>query len=181
MIDRKLVLMSGFPGSGKSTLGAALAEGLGFALISKDAMLMTLYAAFEFPPGDAAASSRTGAAAWAVFWQQARLTPRAVLDTNMQWANQPQREALRALEGAVVEVYCDCPPEVAQQRYADRATVGHAAQRYTRLDEERLALYDRPVGIGELVRVDTNGPVDIGRLVADLGARLGVGRAAPSR
>jgi hypothetical protein len=45
-MDSKFVLMSGYPGAGKS----------------KDAILTTLYAAFEFGPGDAAAPLRTGRA-----------------------------------------------------------------------------------------------------------------------
>ncbi len=110
MERRVAVLMSGYPASGKSTLAAALAERLGFTLIAKDLLLMTLYTAFQFAPGDAAWSLRTGAVARATFWLQARLSPRAVLDTNIQWANQQQLDDLRSLDGTLIEVRCDCPP-----------------------------------------------------------------------
>src|SRR5271156_1368106 len=99
--------MSGYPGSGKSTLAASLAEALCFALLSKDAMLMTSYSSFEFGPGDAAASLRTGRAAWAVFWLQARCCPEAVLDTNIQWNNAQQLDDLRSLGSRLVEVRCN--------------------------------------------------------------------------
>jgi predicted kinase len=158
---RKFVLMSGYPGSGKSTLAAGLAASLGFALLSKDALLMTLYAAFEFGPGDAAASLRTGRAAWAVFWHQARNSPEAVLDTNIQWNNEQQLDQLRSLDGRLVEVRCDCPPEVARERYAARAQAGHPAQRYTELDQERMVAYGQPIGLSPLISVDSSGPVDV--------------------
>ena len=170
--DCKRILMSGYPGSGKSTLGAALANSLGFTLISKDVMLMTLYTAFRFGPDDAAASLRTGAASWAVFWMQARLSPEAVLDTNVQWANQHQRDELLGLGGTLLEVRCECPPELAKKRYADRAKVGHAAQRFTVLDDDRLSAYGQAIGIGDLISVDTSGPVDLDKLVAEVRARL---------
>ena len=109
-METQRVIMSGYPGSGKSTLAAALADRLGFTLISKDLLLLTLYEAFQFGPGDAAASLRTGGAAWAAFWLQARLSPRAVLDTNIQWADARQRQDLESLGGTLVEVRCDCPP-----------------------------------------------------------------------
>jgi len=165
-MDRRIVVMSGYPGSGKSTLAVALAERLGFALLSKDAVLATLYTAFQFKPGDGDASLRTGAAAWAVFWMQARCSPQAVLDTNIQWANQQQLDALRALGGTLVEVRCDCPADLAKARFAERARLGHAAQRFMVLDDERLAAYARPLGVGALIEVDTAGAVDIDR-VAD--------------
>lgn len=160
-MERKCVLLSGYPGSGKSTLAASLAATLGFALLSKDAILMTLYAAFEFGPGDAAASLRTGRAAWAVFWHQARNSPEVVLDTNIQWNSSQQLDALRSLGGRLAEVRCECSPEVARQRYAARAAAGHPAQRYTELDEKRLLAYAKPIGLGPLISVDSSGPVDV--------------------
>jgi predicted kinase len=157
----KRVVMSGYPGSGKSTLAAALAEHLGFCLISKDTMLMTLYDAYRFEAGDAAASLRTGAAAWAVFWMQAAASPRAVLDSNIKPSDPSEMAALRSLDGHLVEVRCECPPELARARFAARAKIGHPAQRHTELDDQRLALYARPIGLGKLITVDTSAPVDV--------------------
>jgi predicted kinase len=158
-MHRGVIVMSGYPGSGKSTLAARLAEHLGFALLSKDALLMTLYEAFQFGPGDAAASVRTGAAAWAVFWRQAALCPQVVLDANIEWANEQQLDLLRALGPGLIEVHCACPLELAMSRYAERARLGHAAQRYLTLDEARAGKYARPLNVGRLVEVDTSVPV----------------------
>jgi predicted kinase len=171
--QRKLVLMSGYPGSGKSTLARQLAERLGYALICKDALLMTIYGALEFGPGDAAASLRTGAAAWAVFWQMAAECPQAVLDTNIQAGNPQQIQQLRGLGARIVEVRCVCPPEVAIARYAERAKIGHAAQRYVTLDADRLAAYAGPIGVGELLEVDTGGEVDADQVAEQVRRLLG--------
>ena len=170
----KRIVMSGFPGSGKSTLAAALADRLGFCLISKDAMLMTLYAAFGFGAGDGAASMRTGAAAWAVFWMQARSSPRAVLDTNIQPSDRRQMDALRSLGETLLEVRCECPAELAKARYAARAKIGHPAQRHTTLDDKRLALYAQPIGVGGIIIVDTSLPVDLDSVAAQVRQKLGL-------
>lgn len=158
-MNRAVIVMSGYPASGKSTLAAQLAERLGYALVAKDALLVTLYEAFQFGSADAAASLRTGAAAWAVFWRQAALCPQVVLDANIEWANAQQLAQLRALGPGLVEVHCACPLELARSRYALRAQLGHPAQRYVTLDEARAAKYARVLGVGELVEVDTSGPV----------------------
>lgn len=170
----KRVVMSGYPGSGKSTLAGALADHLGLCLISKDAILATMYTALQFGAGDAAASLRTGAAAWAVFWMQARMAPQAVLDTNIQASDAGQREALRSLAGRLVEVRCECPPDLAKARFAARARIGHPAQRHLDLDDERLARYARPIGIGDIIAVDTTGPVDVGRVGELVRLKLGL-------
>jgi len=167
-MEKTRVIMSGYPGSGKSTLAAALADQLGFTLISKDLLLLTLYEAFQFGPGDPVSSLRTGAAAWAAFWLQARLSPRAILDTNIQWADRRQREDLQSLGGRLVEVRCDCSPELAAKRFADRSAVGHPAQRHTQLDAARLAAYAQPIGLGPLITVDTSGPVDATAVANDV-------------
>ena len=58
-----------------------------------------------------------------------------------------------------VEVHCACPPGLALQRYNARIT--HPVHVVTTLGPEAMAEYDRPVGIGALVTVDTTVPVDV--------------------
>ena len=60
---RRVVLVSGAPGSGKTTLAVPLAAELGFALLSKDRIKETLHDALGAPVSDLAWSSRLGAAA----------------------------------------------------------------------------------------------------------------------
>lgn len=58
-----------------------------------------------------------------------------------------------------VEVHCACPPELALQRY--NARICHPVHVVTTLQMEAMAEYDRPVGVGALVTVDTTVPVDV--------------------
>ncbi len=76
---------------------------------------------------------------------------------------------------AAVEVYCACPLPVALERYAARQTSRHAAHAEARrpVSPEAWARWARPVGIGELVTVDTSAPVDVAAAAAEVRARLG--------
>jgi predicted kinase len=173
-MKRQLVLMSGYPASGKSTLGAALAAELGWPLICKDALLAVIFDALGGTGGDAALSLRSGQAAWAVFWFMAGTHPHAVLDTNIEPRNAEQRAKLEALGAQIVEVHCDCPAEVAIARYAARAQGDRPAQRTATLTPDRIAKYDGPVGLGRLIRVDTAKTVDVSVVAAEVRAALGV-------
>jgi hypothetical protein len=78
--------------------------------------------------------------------------------------------ALRALPGHFVEVRCDCPRQVALDRYRRRATTRHAGHLDAlRTDEElwntRLL---EPLGLGPVVTVDTTGPVEVAAVAADV-------------
>jgi hypothetical protein len=68
-----------------------------------------------------------------------------------------------------VEVYCACPPELAVQRYNARVT--HPVHVVTTLELDDMAEYDRPVGIGSLVTVDTTVPVHVPAVAATVRAR----------
>ena len=70
-----------------------------------------------------------------------------------------QRAKLSSLAAHPVEVHCACPPELAVQRYNTRPT--HPVHVITTLHTEAMAEYDRPVGIGTLITVDTTTPVNI--------------------
>ena len=63
-----------------------------------------------------------------------------------------------------------CPPELAVQRYNARAT--HPVHVVTTLQLEAMAEYDRPVGIGALVTVDTTVTVDMNAVASAV--RLGL-------
>ena len=61
-------------------------------------------------------------------------------------------------------MYCACPPARAVERY--NARVNHPVHVVSRLQLAALAEYDRPVGIGVLVTVDTTVPVDVRAVAA---------------
>jgi predicted kinase len=165
------VPLSGFPASGKSTLAVELASVLGFALISKDEILATIFAALSGQPGDQGLSMRSGQAAWAVFWHLASRCPDVVLDTNLKFADPYEREQVSKLTGSIVEVRCQVPLTLAQARYAERAKLRPAAQRFTELTDEQATRYAEAIGVGPLLQVDTTAPVDVAAL-ADQVRRL---------
>ena len=165
---RRLVLVSGAPGSGKSTVARPLAAALGFALVSKDRIKETLFDALGGRAGDLADSRRFGSAAMEVLWQIAADGPAAVLDANFRPHSAYERQRIAALGALVVEVHCRCAPDEIRRRFAERAARGghHAAHALAVLPDELLAEYDGPVGIGSVIEVDTTSPVDAEALAA---------------
>src|SRR5215470_7503967 len=75
----------------------------------------------------------------------------------------PVREAV-GLAADPVEVHCSCPSELALQRCNARVT--HPVHVVTTLQLEAMAEYDRPVGVGTLVTVDTAVTVTVNAVAA---------------
>jgi hypothetical protein len=98
--------------------------------------------------------------------------PSVVVEANFRPHHPYQRGKLAALADDPVEVYCRCDPGLAARRYRDRARTGHPVHVVTSLTPDMLAEYDRPVGIGEVITVDTAGPVDAAAVAAAVRACL---------
>jgi predicted kinase len=156
---RRLVYISGAPGAGKSSLAGPLADALGYALITKDTIKETLHDALGAPEADLAWSRRLGAASMELLWTLAERAPAVVIEANFRPYSEYERARLHGLGGLPVEVHCACPAEVACARYNARAT--HPVHVVKALPVSAMAEYDRPVGIGALVTVDTTRPVDV--------------------
>ena len=157
--SRRLVYVSGAPGSGETSLAVPLAAELGYALLAKDRIKETLHDALGVPEPDRAWSRKLGGAAMELLWALAAGAPAVVIEANFRPYSQYERARLSGLAARPVEVHCACPPELAIQRYNARAT--HPVHVVTTLHLEAMAEYDRPVGIGALVTVDTTVTVDV--------------------
>ncbi|MFJ1869462.1 AAA family ATPase [Streptomyces sp. NPDC088097] len=169
-MKRRIVMVTGAPAAGKSTLAGPLALELGFPLLSKDHIKETLHDCLGTPDGAAlAASGRLGAATMELIWALAARCPAAVIEANFLPRHPETRPRLAALAADVVEVHCHCPlPEAARRFTARAADSGHHPVHIRSLPEHVLAEYDRPLEVGPVIRVDTTRPTDLAVLGADV-------------
>ncbi|WP_250008494.1 AAA family ATPase [Actinoplanes sp. M2I2] len=160
----RVILINGLPGSGKSTLASALADATGVPLMSKDALKEAL--AVVAPRVPAAALGR---AASETLWTLAAAVDGAVLLESWWFRPRDLEYAraglLRAGAREVVEVWCDVPAEVARERYVRRNRPAfYEDQRHLTESWPTWAARAEPLALGAVVRVTTDGPVDVGAL-----------------
>jgi predicted kinase len=155
-----LVLVTGPPASGKTTLAQPLARQLGLPLLGKDTIKEALFDALG--SGDRAWSRRLGAASYAVLLELARELPAAVLDANFYPDHGPG--LLQACQRPI-EVFCRCPAAEVNCRFTRRAPGRHPGHVDHVLDEPLKAALDGgvgPLGLGgPVLEVDTSSPVDV--------------------
>ena len=161
------------PGSGKTTLGRALAQELDVAFISKDVIKEALYDALG--TGDVEWSERLGAASHQVMYALAKDARAAVLEAHFYRG--VAEGDLQGLGHPMIQVYCRCPLEVAEERYFARVSApdrhwGHLPEHQTpetiagwRNREPRPLALDAP-----LIEVDTAGPVDVPAIAGEIRA-----------
>ncbi len=161
---RQIVLVSGAPGAGKTTLAVPLAAELGFPLLSKDDFKETLWDALDLPSGDRTWSRKVGGAAMEVLWTLAARCPSAVLEAPFRPESALERGRLASLDAQFVEVHCSCSPAVAIRRYNARAHERHPTHVLQVMTAEHLTEFDGPMHVGPVIDVDTEEVVDIPRL-----------------
>jgi shikimate kinase len=172
---RLLVVVSGLPASGKSTVGKALGDQLSLPLLDKDEILEVLFDSLGCE--DQEQRYRLSRASDEILFRLAASTEVAVL---VNWWNHDTAPArLRAIADKVVEVYCDCPVELASARFAARSRhPGHLDHLRTPADHERgLARlresYCGPLRVADtVVTIDTAQPVDLDAVVELVRAAL---------
>jgi len=166
----RLIIVSGVPGSGKSTLGRPIAGRLGVPFLDKDDYLEDLFETDNVSSEERSELSRRAdelmladvaesvSSVVVSFWRRSELS---------RTSGTPIDRFPSSDE--VVELWCDCPVEVAVDRFLSRRR--HRAHgddfksRAEILNQfERLAGLG-PLGVGRVVRVDTAGPVDVASLL----------------
>ena len=163
-MTKLFVVVSGPPGSGKTTLAARLAPALGLPLLAKDTIKEALMTVLPVP--DVAASQVIGRASVAALYGLAAQNEGAVLDS--VWHRRALPE-LRALPAPVVEVHCQCARGVALERYRSRQRAHGHFDAGRSADELWNAEVSRPVAGGwPVITADTNGPVDLADLVRQI-------------
>jgi len=184
-MQKRFVVVSGLPGSGKTTLGRQLAPLLGLTLIDKDDVLEGF---FE--------SRGTGDDAWRralsresdrVFQSQAAASAGAVLvsfwhQPGMATDSGTPTSWLAELSALVVNVHCTCSGEVAATRFLQRKRhAGHLDRRATFAEvvtSLRTLEQHRPIEVGPRVTVDTQTEPNLAGLVGEIG--LAFARCQPS-
>ncbi|PCN46518.1 hypothetical protein Csp2054_16865 [Curtobacterium sp. 'Ferrero'] len=176
------IVVNGMPGSGKSTVGAALAEVLGCPFLSKDRIKEPL----ADLAGPMIASRDLGAIAMDTMWSMARAVENGVV-LDAVWLPSRDRDLLEAgLASAgsprVVEVWCDVDRATADERLRERYEPGTLPVRHEVHGDlaSVLAFWDEhddaagPVGLPgvPVVRVDTASTYDVGALVQEIASHF---------
>jgi hypothetical protein len=155
-----LVLVTGPPASGKTTLARPLAHHLDLPLLGKDTIKEALFDTLG--TGDRAWSRRLGGASYAVLLALAQELPAAVLDANFYPDHGP---GLLQACPRPIEVFCRCPAAEVEHRFTTRASARHPGHVDHVPDAQLKAALDGGVSPlclgGPVLEVDTSGPVDV--------------------
>ncbi|MBO0728967.1 MAG: AAA family ATPase [Acidimicrobiaceae bacterium] len=161
----RLVLVGGLPGTGKSTLAAALADRLGYAVLSTDELR------HQLEPGGGGDGYRTGlyrpevtAATYRALLDQAgralAMGELVILDaswSDARWRRQAAETAAHR-DATLVELVCEVPAPIAEERIRLRRAAGAGASDATAAIARRMAADADPWPTAH--RVETAGPVD---------------------
>jgi GTPase SAR1 family protein len=152
------VVMSGLPGSGKTTLAGRLAPHLSLPVIDKDEILERLFESQG--SGDASWRRRLSRESDALLQARATNSDGAILVSHWRLPGMPADSGtplhwLPPLSACIVNVECSCPPELSARRFAERTR--HAGH----LDCAR-SFADVLKSLWTLAAL---GPLDIGRRV----------------
>jgi predicted kinase len=162
-----LIVVTGMPSSGKTTVAEGLVHRLRLPLIAKDAIKESLYDSLG--AADVATSARLGRAAYALIFTLARAFldsgASLVIEANFFRDQEPEFTALPAHR--LVQLHCQAPLAVLSERYANRSRHAghHDAEKIRELPARfESGVHDALNLPGDLIELDTTQPVDLDTL-----------------
>jgi predicted kinase len=165
----RLVVVTGPPGSGKTTIAAELKARLGLPLIAKDTLKETLGDALEFD-GDRHASRKLGVATFHIQYALIQELLAAGISVIAEGNFRP--EFFPALPPArITQVYVTAAPETLRERMLTRDTHRHSVHYDRDVADEvaqeaaRGAWPTLPIG-GTLIEIDTTTWPDLDEVLA---------------
>ncbi|ROQ38776.1 putative kinase [Frondihabitans sp. PhB188] len=161
-----VVLVNGVPGAGKTTLSAELGRVLAVPVVSKDAVKEALADAVDA----VLPTSPLGAVASDAMWSIAALIDGAVVIESFWFTGRDDAFLAAGLRtaGAIrgVEVWCEAPVDVMRMRFRTRARHAAHDDAARTAEWEVFAQAAAPLSGFPVVRVATDGPVDVAALAA---------------
>jgi predicted kinase len=162
-----LIVVSGAPGTGKSTIAAALGAALRFPVLSLDPIKEAL--ADVLGLGGEDWSNQVGDAAAEVVFRLAAAFPDAVAEG---WWRGPRRDRALGEFADATEVFCHCDPRLASDRA--KARIGHGRHPIHR-DVINPAMAARPAELAATVT-----PLRLGAGLIEVGVRRSPDGNAPA-
>lgn len=162
-----LVVVTGMPSSGKTTVAEGLARRLRLPLIAKDEIKESLYDSLG--AGDVSSSAVVGSAAYALIFALARAMldsgVSVIVEANFFRDQEPEFAALP--EHRLVQLHCQAPLPSLLERYENRSR--HAGHQDAEKIKELPARFESGTHdplrlLGELIELDTTQPLDLDAL-----------------
>lgn len=179
-MPRTFIVISGLPGSGKTTLGRKLAAELHLSFYDKDDILEALLE--NLGAADQAWRQKLSRASDQVLMRLVASSAGAVVASFWRTAKTPEGSGtpvdwLEGLSVKILEIHCSCAPETAAARFKERRRHhGHLDDQ--RSLEELIGSFRTlseagPLGLGDVIVVDTGTDHDLGSLVEQARVKLG--------